>query len=120
MPRSSTTLATFGTSLRLTQDERQHLDMAAAAAGLGPSSFAREVVLSAIRPGAAAPGARDSRASRARLMARWTVEIGRLADEVRTLAARPSDQLDPAVLAAVADAITQCHAAVIRTCEKPR
>lgn len=120
MPRSSTTLAAYGTSLRLTQDQRRRLDMAAAAAGFGPSGFAREVVLSAARPSAADHGAMDSRASRARHLVRWTIEIGRLADEVRTLAARPASQLDPAALAAVADAIAQCHAAVVRTWEKPR
>jgi uncharacterized protein (DUF1778 family) len=120
MPRSSTNPATSGTSLRLTLDERRRLDRAAAALGLGPSGFAREAVLAAIRPSAPDATIVDRRAIRARLLARWTLEIGRLADEVRTLAAAPAGQLDHAALATVADRIARVHAAVVETSEAPR
>lgn len=120
MPRSATNLANYGTSLRLTLAERQRLDMAAAALGLGPSRYIREVVLSAIRPNAAASGAADSRTARARLLAYWTIQIGRLADEVRTLAAAPAGKLDPAALETLAATIAQCHAAVVLACEERR
>lgn len=120
MPRSSTTPATSGTSLRLTLAERQRLDRVAAALGLGPSRFAREAVLAAIRPNGADAATVDSRAVRARLLARWTLEIGHLADEVRLLAAAPAGQFDPAALAVVAGRIAQMHAAVVRTWEEHR
>lgn len=120
MPRSSTNPATSGTSLRLTPAERQRLENAAAALGLGPSRFAREAVLAAIRSSAADAATVDSRAIRARLLARWTLEIGRLTDEVRALAAAPAGWLDPAALTTVMGRIAQVHAAVVLTWEKPR
>lgn len=120
MPRSATKLANYGTSLRLTLAERQLLDKAAAALGLGPSRYIREVVLSAIRPNAAASGAADTRAARARLLAHWTIQIGRLADEVRTLAATPAGELDPAGLETLKATIAQCHVAMVVACEEPR
>ena len=120
MPRSSTHPATSGTSLRLTPAERQRLDHAAAALGLGPSRFAREAVLAAIRPSTPDATIADRRAVRARLLACWTLEIGRLADEIRTLVAAPAGRHDPAALATVADRIAQVHAAVIQTWEAPR
>ncbi|WP_342167428.1 hypothetical protein, partial [Methylobacterium sp. SD21] len=117
---SSTNPATSGTSVRLTPAERQRLDNAAAALGLGPSRFAREAVLAAIRSSAADAATVDSRAIRARLLARWTLEVGHLTDEVRALTAAPAGRLDAAALAAVLGSIAQVHAAVIRTWEEPR
>lgn len=99
MSSSSSRVATLTTSFRLSPEQAEAVRLAAAARGLGPSTFCRAAVLRAAgRPAPAAkrrPGGPDAEA-----LARLTGEMGRIGGlmKVLTVQARegriPSDALD--------------------------
>lgn len=106
-------------SFRLTPQERERVDEAAAVLGLGVSGYARRAVLAAAaRDGS---GVVTSRAAQARLLALWTAQIGLVAEEVRALGRHDASRsIGPAAIQDLSNRIYACHQAVLSTVDRRR
>lgn len=103
---------TTTTTLRLTSEERAALDAAAGAAGLGPSSYARRAVMSAVD--------RKVRVRRnpdglARAIGAALGDLGRIGNVVNQMAryAHVGGRVPPEALAAVRHELARLTAAVV-------
>lgn len=106
-------------SFRLTPQERERVDRAAALLGLGASTYARRAVLAAATQDRSSVV--TSRAAQARLLALWTAQIGLLAEEVRALGRHDAGRsIGPAAIQELSDRVHACHQAVLAMIEKRR
>lgn len=106
-------------SFRLTPQERERVDRAAASLELGVSAYARRAVLAAAaRDGSSVV---TSRAAQGRQLALWTVQIGLVAEEVRALGRHDAGRsIGPAAIQDLSDRVHACHQAVLAMIEKRR
>lgn len=119
MAGSETRIKTTTTTLRLTPEERAALDAAAAAAGIGPSSFARQATLAAAgRPATSVRRRRDAIAS---ALAPVLGELGRHGSLLNQLTrhAHVGGRVDPGQLKALQGEIEQLTHAVLSLRDAP-
>lgn len=118
-PKSTRPKRSVVASFRLTPQERERIDQAAAVLGLGASGYARRAVLAA----AAQDGSSvvTSRAAKTRLLALWTIQMGLVAEELRALRRQEAaGSIDPATVQGLSDRVYACHRAVLSMVEGPR
>lgn len=112
MAGSETRIKTTTTTLRLSPEERAALEDAAAAAGVGPSSFARQVVMAAVGRSVSVRRRRDPIAA---AVAPLLGELGRQGGLLNQLAryAHVGGRVDPDALAALRAEIERLTCAVM-------
>lgn len=110
--RSETRQRTESVSARLLPAERAAIDAAAEAAGCGPGTWAREILTRAA--GAPVPPRRAARTDLARVIGRWTGEVGKIGNNLNQLSrhAHLGSRVDAAALDRLTAVVRDLHTAV--------
>lgn len=111
--RSETRQRTAAVTVRLLPSERAAIDAAAAAAGCGSGTWAREVLTHAA--GQPVPARRAARTDLARAIGWWTGEVGKIGNNINQLTkfAHEGGRVDASSLDRLTAEIRALHAAVV-------